>query len=141
MMDRNRIIAEWRRGMLSLQAAAVLIQAGLYADAISRMYYAILHTATAALLTKGIAPATHQAAAALLNQHLIHAGDLERALLDIYRDAMKTRHTADYDAAHIFSPGDAADSYQDAEQFIARIRRYLLAQGFTDDALAVVQPV
>ncbi len=141
MMDRDLIIAHWQRGMLSSQAAAVLISAGLYADAASRMYYAILHTTTAALLTKGITPATHQAAAALLNQRLIHTGELERALLDIYRDAMELRRTADYNAARIFHPGDVADKYRKAEQFIARIRRYLLAQGFTDDALAVVQPV
>lgn len=140
-MDRDLIIAEWQRGMLSLQAAAVLIGAGLYADAISRMYYAILHTTTAALLTKGVAPATHQAAATLLNQHLIHPGELERALLDVYRDAMEIRHTADYAAAHIFHPSDVSDNYQEAHHFTARIRRYLRSQGFTDDALAVILPV
>lgn len=141
MMDRALIIAHWRRGMLALQAAAVLTGAGLYADAISRMYYALLHTTTAALLTKGITPATHQAAETLLNQHLIHPGELERALLDIYREAMKIRHTADYDAAHIFRPDDVADSYQDADHFTARIRRYLQTQGFTDGELAVILPV
>ena len=140
MMNRNQIIAHWRRGMLSLQVVSVLISAGLYADAISRMYYAILHTTTAALLTKGFDPETHQAAAALLNQHLIHPGDLERPLLDIYRDAMEIRRTADYNAARIFHPDDVADKYRKADQFTARIRRYLLAQGFTDDALAVILP-
>ena len=140
MMDRALIIAHWRRGMLALQSAAVLMDAGLYADAIARMYYAILHTTTAALLTKGITPKTHQAAAALLNQHLIYPGELERPLLDIYRDAMEIRHIADYDAEYIFHPDDVADCYRDADHFTARIRRYLLAQGFTDGELAVILP-
>ena len=49
-VNRTRITAEWRRGGLALRAAALLVEAGLYADATSRMYYAILHAATAALL-------------------------------------------------------------------------------------------
>ena len=53
VVNRTRITAEWRRGGLALRAAALLVAAGLYADAISRMYYAVLHATTAALLTKG----------------------------------------------------------------------------------------
>ena len=140
MMDRGLIIAHWRRGMLSLQAAAILMGAGLYADALSRMYYALLHTTTAALLTKGITPATHQAAAALLNQHLIYPGELEYDLRGIYRDAMELRRAADYSAARIFHPGDVANKYRRADHFTARIRRYLLTQGFTDGELAVILP-
>ena len=70
VVNRTRITAEWRRGGLALRAAALLVAAGLYADAISRMYYAVLHATTAALLTKGFDPTTHRAARNLFNQHL-----------------------------------------------------------------------
>ena len=75
-VNRARIIAEWQRSVSALRAALLLVEAGLYADAISRMYYAILHTVTAALLTKGFNPATHRAARNLLNQHFIHTGEI-----------------------------------------------------------------
>ena len=35
-MERELIILEWQRGLLSSRAAVVLTRAGLYADAISR---------------------------------------------------------------------------------------------------------
>jgi uncharacterized protein (UPF0332 family) len=47
-MNRNMVLAEWNRARESLQAAETLTRDGLYADAISRAYYAILHGAKAA---------------------------------------------------------------------------------------------
>ena len=136
VVNRTRITAEWRRGGLALRAAALLVDAGLYADAISRMYYAVLHATTAALLPKGFDPATHRAAMALLNQRLIHTGELERRWLNCFRDAMNNRRAADYDAGAVFTDQQAADSYEEAAAFCARIHRYLLAEGFTDAELA-----
>lgn len=42
-------MAEWNRARESLRAAETLTREGFYADAISRAYYAILHSAKAAL--------------------------------------------------------------------------------------------
>ena len=140
MIDRPKAIAEWRRGRLAVRSALLLLHAGLYADAISRMYYAILHATTAALLTKGFDPATHRAATSLLNQHLIHTGELEPEWLNCFRDAMNDRRAADYDANIVFTTQQAADAYQQAEAFCARIHRYLLAEGFADAELAAGQP-
>ena len=135
-VNRAKAIAVWQRSGLALRAAALLVDAGLYADATSRMYYAILHATTAALLLKGFDPATHQAARALLNQHLIHTGELERRWLNCFRDAMNNRRAADYDAGVVFTYQQTSDSYREAEAFCARIHRYVLAQGFTDAELA-----
>jgi len=44
-MNRNMVVAEWNRARESLRAAETLTRDGLYADAISRAYYAILHAA------------------------------------------------------------------------------------------------
>lgn len=40
-MNRNMVVAEWNRARESLRAAETLTRDGLYADAISRAYYAI----------------------------------------------------------------------------------------------------
>ena len=135
-VNRARIIAEWQRSVSALRAALLLVEAGLYADAISRMYYAILHTVTAALLTKGFNPATHRAARNLLNQHFIHTGEIVREWLDYFQRAMNNRHSADYDAEAVFTDVQTDYHRQQAAAFCARIRRCLLAVGFTDAELA-----
>ena len=48
-MNRNMVLAEWSRARQSLQAAETLTRDSLYADAVSRAYYSILHAAKAAL--------------------------------------------------------------------------------------------
>lgn len=139
-VNRAKIIAEWRRSRLALRAAQLLVEAGLYADAVSRMYYAILHAVTAALLTKGFDPATHRAARNLLNQHFIHTGEMSREWLDYFQRAVNNRHAADYNALVIFTDGQTEQHLQQAEAFCARIHRYLLAEGFTDAELAASRP-
>ena len=140
-MDRDLIIAAWLRGNLSLRAAAVLIQARLYADAVSRAYYAILHVTEAALLTKGIIEIrSHQSGGDLLNRHLVYGGELEREMLNEYWTALNNRTVADYNVRRVFAASDGEAAYQRAEAFTSRIHQYLAGQGFTDDELAVTLP-
>ena len=135
-MNRTLIVGEWRRGRLALQSASVLNRASLSADAISRAYYAILHATRAALLTRSITPNNHHAAGALLNRHFIYPGDLEREWLNVFRNTMLLRVEADYNALAAFTYRQADDTYRQAAAFCARIRRCLLAVGFTDAELA-----
>jgi uncharacterized protein (UPF0332 family) len=58
-MNRNLVSAEWLRAYDALQAAKNLTGDGLYADAISRAYYAILHAAKAALHVHDVAAESH----------------------------------------------------------------------------------
>lgn len=47
---RRNISVELERGQQALQAARLLLEAGIYPDASSRAYYAALHAARALLL-------------------------------------------------------------------------------------------
>ena len=58
-MNRATAIAEWRRGLTSLESAEVLARAGQHEDAIVTSYYAIFHTAKAALAVHDIETSTH----------------------------------------------------------------------------------
>ena len=127
--NHTKIIAEWQRSELALRAALLLAEADLYADAISRMYYAILHATTAALLSKGSDPATHRAARHLLNQHFVHTGEISREWLDYFERAMNNRRAADYDAEAVFTSAQMNEHRQQAEAFCARIHRYLPPAG------------
>jgi uncharacterized protein (UPF0332 family) len=60
-MNRSMVLAEWNRARESLRAAETLTRDGLYADAISRAYYAILHAAKAGLHIHDVAAESHPA--------------------------------------------------------------------------------
>jgi uncharacterized protein (UPF0332 family) len=49
-MNSKNVRAEFTRALKSLQAAKVLQADGLFEDAVSRAYYAVMHAAKAALL-------------------------------------------------------------------------------------------
>lgn len=54
-MNRESIIAEWRRSGQSPRASELLMQSIFREDAVSRAYYAILHAAKAALFVHDVA--------------------------------------------------------------------------------------
>jgi uncharacterized protein (UPF0332 family) len=76
-MNRNMVLAEWLRAMAALQAAETLTADGLYADAISRAYYAILHAKKAALHVHDVAAESHSAVRRMFGLHLIKSGKIE----------------------------------------------------------------
>jgi uncharacterized protein (UPF0332 family) len=76
-MNRNMIVAEWNRARESLRAAQALTQDGLYADAISRAYYAILHAAKAGLHVHDVAAESHPAVRRMFGLHLVRSGEIE----------------------------------------------------------------
>jgi uncharacterized protein (UPF0332 family) len=73
-MNRNMVLAEWNRSRESLRAAQTLTRDGLYADAISRAYYAILHAAKAALHVHDIVAESHPAVRRMFGLHLVKVG-------------------------------------------------------------------
>lgn len=79
MMNRHSAIAEWRRAQTSLRAAAVCLRNRCYADTVSLAYYAVFHSAKAALLIhSGTAGGTHGTVRMLFGQNLVRTGAIER---------------------------------------------------------------
>lgn len=76
-MNRNMVAAEWSRARDAQRAAETLTRDGLYADAISRAYYAILHAAKAALHVHDIAAERHPAVRRMFGLHLVKPGKIE----------------------------------------------------------------
>ena len=60
-MNRSMVVADWNRARESLRAAKTLTRNGLYADAISRAYCAILHAAKVGLHVHDVAAESHSA--------------------------------------------------------------------------------
>ena len=134
-MNRNMVFAEWNRARESLRAAETLTSDGLYADAISRAYYAILHGAKAALHVHDIAAESHAAVRRTFGLHLVKAGEIEPEWSAYLTASLDDRLAADYDVETSFSKEEARSECRRSREFLDRIKRYLLKTGLTETEL------
>jgi uncharacterized protein (UPF0332 family) len=112
-----------------------LTRDGLYADAISRAYYAILHAAKAALHVHDIVAESHPAVRRMFGLHLVKAGEIETEWSAYLTESLDDRLAADYDVEISFSRQEARSECRRTEEFLKRIKRYLLKNGFKETEL------
>ncbi len=113
------VTGEVRHGQSALAAATALRDLGMLNDALSRLYYAAFHHATALLLTEGVEPRRHRAMPGLLLTHFASSGfdatDAARlGRLSTYRDM------ADYERAFDATTELVDAAFVDALAFIAK---------------------
>jgi uncharacterized protein (UPF0332 family) len=134
-MNRNLVLAEWLRAYASLQAAENLTRDGLYADAISRAYYAILHAAKAGLHVHDVAAESHPAVRRMFGLHLIKSEEIEPQWSAYLTASLDDRLAADYDVETEFSRKEATTECVRAREFLKRIKQYLLKNGLKETEL------
>ena len=134
-MNRQLVLAEWRRARECLRAAEVLCREKCHIDAVSRTYYAALHAAKAALEVHGVGAESHAAVRRLFGLHLIQSGELEREWAAYLGESLDDRLAADYNPEIRFSEQDARLQCRHMRKFLSRIRRYLLDRGLTESEL------
>ena len=132
---RVAVASEVRHGRASFAAAAALRDLGMRNDALSRLYYAVFHHATALLLTEGVEPRRHRAMPGLLLTHLGGAGfdatDAARVgRLATYRDM------ADYERAFDATSDILDEAFRDAELVIEKAIACLVARSMLDASSA-----
>lgn len=135
MTDENKkknIAAELERASQSLGASLLLSKEGFLNDAVSRLYYFVLHHVRALLLSKGLEPKSHEGALRLFGLHFIREGIFAINTSHIFSKLMKLREEADYNPAYFFTSEDFLQFRQEAESFCARIRDYLGKTGLTE---------
>ena len=131
-MNRSMVLAEWNRARESLRAAETLTREGLYADAISRAYYAILHGAKAALHVHDVAAESHPAVRRMFGLHLVKPGEIEPEWSAYLTESLDDRLAADYDAETSFSRQEARSECRRSGDFLKRIKRFLLMNGLKE---------
>lgn len=94
---QNAIRKETERGEKALKAAQLLSENGLYEDAVSRAYYAVLHFAKAALLSQGVRTSSHKGVLAMFGLHLVETGLMAPDLAKILAKEKEERELGDYD--------------------------------------------
>ena len=108
MTEENKKInikAELERAEEAIKAADLLKSNGLLKDAVSRLYYSVLHTIRALLLTKELEPKSHEGVLRMFGLHFVKEGIFEPKDSHVFSKTMKFREEADYNPAYIFYRG------------------------------------
>jgi uncharacterized protein (UPF0332 family) len=106
--------------------ARVLLENGRLAAAVTRIYYAMFHAATAALLARGVCRRSHHAMLAAFGQNFIKAGELDERLYRDLRAAFERRQQADYEAIIEIDRQAAAQLLEQAIDFVDACRKLTL---------------
>jgi len=129
---KDNIAVELERASQALGAALLLSREGFLNDAVSRLYYFVLHHVRALLLSKGLEPKSHEGALRLFGLHFVKEGTFETTTSHIFSKLMKLREEADYNPAYFFTAEDFIRFREEAESLCAKIKDYLARTGFTE---------
>ena len=116
-MSTKPILAEIERGDESLKSARLLAAERLNLDAMSRIYYAVLHYARAILLVEQIVPKSHHGAFLLFSQHVVKTGKADKRYSKVFSSLIRMREEADYVTGASFSSEDLVNALAEAEEF------------------------
>jgi uncharacterized protein (UPF0332 family) len=105
------------------RAAQLLREAGLYNDALNRLYYALYHIVTALLLSAGVEPRRHRALPGLLGTHFAHA--LGPAELAVVARAATWRDLADYERTWQANAEVTTQAFAEIEPLMSRLQQLL----------------
>ena len=127
---KTNIREELERAEEALKAASLLFDNGLLSDAISRLYYFVLHSVRALLLTEGLQPKSHAGALSLFGLHFVKKGVIEADVSHVFSKLMKYREEADYNPSHRFSREDFVESRDEAQKLSELIHDRLDGMGY-----------
>jgi uncharacterized protein (UPF0332 family) len=109
----------------SLTAAKKLLEESLFAESISRSYYAMLYAAKALLLLEGIDVSKHSAVAAAFGRKYVKTGKIDPPYHRMLLEGFEWRQKSDYDVYWLATRERAEKCQQDAEAFVAQAESLL----------------
>lgn len=124
-MNPRYVRTELERAAQALRAAQLLRREELFADAVSRAYYAVMHASRAALLAHDAIAESHSAVRRLFGDVLVRPGLIERKWASILSTEQNRRIAADYQPTATWTSEDVQSLVQDAEAFVRRMRDHL----------------
>lgn len=102
------------------------LEHGFFRGAANRAYYAVFHTASAALLWLDVERTRYSGVQSAFGERLVKSGIIEPEYSTVYVEARKIREEQDYDLeAAPLTAQDALQIVDDAERFVNRIEQYL----------------
>lgn len=136
MMEENKkenIGEEIERANEARKAAELLFSNDFIKDAVSKLYYFLLYSIRALLLTKGVEPKSHEGALRLFGLHFVKEGPFIPQDSHIFSKLMKFREEADYNPSYIFTKEDFKDLGIEADNLFLKIRAYLKDKDYFEE--------
>lgn len=106
-----------------LEVAEKLLEDGDLADAVSRAYYSMFHSARAVLLVEGSRPKTHQGVISELGR--LFRDEIDRGLISSMSEIQSLREDADYEPYFEIDKSVAESAVEDARDFLDRCGAFL----------------
>ena len=113
------------RAREELATASENIAHGRYRAAVSRAYYAVFYTASAALFSQSIQRTKHSGVESAFAEFLVKPGYIEMEFSRLYQKARRQREEADYAEDADVDEATARQILADAARFVDRLERFL----------------
>ena len=126
---KENAAAELQKFRSSFAAADQLLSAGLFDDAMSRLYYAAFHLASAALLTLGVEATSHRRLLSLFAQHLVKPGLVPAHAGRILANLFALRNQSDYNRHFLLDDAGAREERARTQQLVDALSEFLRKQG------------
>lgn len=123
---RSEVIAFWlERSDEAVASAFAEYDAGRYAFAVNRAYYACFYALSAVLLADGRKYVKHSGVRAALHHQLIRSGRLEPSWGRVYDRVFENRHRGDYQELVVFEAAHVRELSGEAAEFVMQMRQLL----------------
>ena len=130
---RNYVRLRIARAHEDLANADSDLESGHLRGAVNRAYYAVFHTASAALLWLDVQRAKHSGVQATFNEHFVKTGRVEPALGQTFSKLRKLREEQDYDLdAAVLDEAGVQDMIDSAAAFVDGVEHLLTQLGALD---------
>ena len=105
-----------------MRAATVLLNSQLYADALTKIYYAAFHAISALLIDKNLNPKTHSGVKSLFHKEFIFTGEIDKSYAELYDTLLAKRFEADYEAFAFINEENIPSQLQQTQALIELIK-------------------
>jgi uncharacterized protein (UPF0332 family) len=122
---RENIREEMERATEARKAAELLFKNDFIKDAVSKLYYFLLYSMRALLLTRGLEPKSHEGALRLFGFHFVKEGPFITEDSHVFSKLMKFREEADYNPSYMFTKEDYIELEKEADNLFRKIKNYL----------------
>lgn len=123
--NANEIAANLERAETNIQAAKDLFDKGYYDIAASRAYYAAFYTANTLLLKENLDTTKHSGVIALIHQHFVKTGKLDKEQGKNLNWLFELRSIGDYGVSVHVASGEALLARQVAEKLLESVKKIL----------------
>ncbi len=125
MKENPEIVANLQRAEINLKAAKELLEKEYFDIAAARAYYAAFYAASALLLSQDIDTNKHSGVIALIHQHFVKTGKLDKEQGKNLNWLFEIRGVGDYGVSVHVASGEAYLAVKVAEKFLESVNQIL----------------